>query len=149
MRIGSTKIISNDEGHILIESKRSTASPWGPFVGTWQAERKPIQLMTKTKLQNHLSSIQYIPNPNKTKAVKTDKTDNVLDKTDGKGNELAIIKDQHIESPCSVQFEAKDDNSPSRPESRMGLSGAQSPLGSRPPTNESEVPNVAKNAASP
>lgn len=146
MRVGSTKIISNDEGHILIERKRSTSSPWGTFVGTWQAERKPIQLMTRTKLQNHLSSIQYISNPNKTNP----------NKTDDKGNEPAIIQDQlalEYESPRSVQLEAKNDNSsekglsPSQPESRMGLSDAQSPLASRPPTNESEVPTVNKDVA--
>ena len=46
-RLGKTKIISNDLGHIIIEGKRSSSSPWGSFVGTWQAEKKPVQLKTR------------------------------------------------------------------------------------------------------
>ena len=129
MRVGSTEIISNDEGHILIESKRSTSSPWGTFVGTWQAERKPIKLMTRTKLQNHLSNIQYIPNP----ASKMMTKDSC--KTANNGEEpAAIIQDQLALEHESCPVQTNDNNSsfsPSKPESRMGdLSGAQSPLGS-------------------
>ena len=36
-RIGFTQFIGNDRGHILPTlGKRSTANPWGNFVGTWQ-----------------------------------------------------------------------------------------------------------------
>ena len=35
---------------------RSVLSPWGSFVGTWQMQRKPIQLKTRTKLTAHLYS---------------------------------------------------------------------------------------------
>lgn len=56
-RSGHTQIISNERGHLNPGISRSLASPWGSFVGTWQAERKPIQLKTRTKLMNHLSKI--------------------------------------------------------------------------------------------
>lgn len=142
MRIGSTKIISNDRGHILIESKRSTASPWGTFVGTWQAERKPIELMTRTKLQNNLSNIKYIPNPSKMKTKDDGNTGNNKEPA-------ATIQDQLTleHESCPVQMNDTSSLPPSQPESRMdGLSGAQSPLDSSQPTNELEVP---KNTTSP
>ncbi len=44
----------NDRGHLNPDINRSARSPWGPFVGTWQAERMPIQLKTRTKLTAHL-----------------------------------------------------------------------------------------------
>ena len=57
MRSGCTQIIGNDRGHLNSNIPRSPASPWGSFVGTWQAERKPIKLRTRTKLMAHLSLI--------------------------------------------------------------------------------------------
>ena len=57
MRSGCTQIISNSRGHLNPNVPRSPASPWGSFVGTWQAERRPIQLRTRTKLLAHLSQI--------------------------------------------------------------------------------------------
>lgn len=56
-RSGHTQIISNERGHLNPGISRSLASPWGSFVGTWQVQRKPIQLKTRTKLMNHLSKI--------------------------------------------------------------------------------------------
>lgn len=53
-----TKILANERGHLNPTVHRSPASPWGRFVGTWQAERKPIQLKTRTKLMTHLSKIK-------------------------------------------------------------------------------------------
>ena len=50
LRRGKTAIISNERGHLNTSGHRSTTSPWGTFVGTWQMERKPIELKTKTKL---------------------------------------------------------------------------------------------------
>jgi hypothetical protein len=44
----------NDRGHLNPDINRSARSPWGSFVGTWQAERMPIQLKTRTKLTAHL-----------------------------------------------------------------------------------------------
>ena len=55
MRKGHTAIISNDGGHLKPDISRSPASPWGSFLGTWQTERKPIQLKTRTKLMAHLA----------------------------------------------------------------------------------------------
>ena len=55
MRKGHTAIISNDRGHLNPDVSRSTASPWGSFLGTWQMERKPIQLKSRTKLMAHLA----------------------------------------------------------------------------------------------
>jgi hypothetical protein len=125
MRVGSTTIVSNDEGHILRESQRSPAST---FVGTWQAERKPIQLMTRTKLQSHLSNIKYIANPDKMKMDSTTE------------DQVPLKHEAN-----SVQLkEQKDGPSPSQPESRMGLSDTQSPLGSLPLSIESKEPLVDK-----
>ena len=45
-------MIANDRGHLVHGIPRSTESPWGSFIGTWQAEQKPVELMTKTKLMN-------------------------------------------------------------------------------------------------
>ena len=57
LRSGCTRIISNNGGHLNSDVPRSPVSPWGSFVGTWQAERRPIQLKTRTKLMTHLSQI--------------------------------------------------------------------------------------------
>lgn len=57
MRSGCTQIISNNRGHLNPSVPRSPASPWGSFLGTWQTERKPIQLRTRTKLMAHLAQI--------------------------------------------------------------------------------------------
>ncbi|XP_069734499.1 protein Flattop [Phaenicophaeus curvirostris] len=35
-RVGSTRIIADDRGHLLPSVSRSQASPWGTFVGTWE-----------------------------------------------------------------------------------------------------------------
>ena len=51
-RAGRTKVISNDRGHLLPEAERSTKSPWGEFVGTWQQEPKQVQLKVRTKMIN-------------------------------------------------------------------------------------------------
>ena len=57
MRSGRTQIISNERGHLKSDIPQSPASPWGSFMGTWQAERKPIQLKTRTKLMTHLAQV--------------------------------------------------------------------------------------------
>ena len=57
MRKGCTTIVSNNRGHLNPQVRRSPASPWGSFKGTWQTKRKPIQLQTTTKLMVHLSAI--------------------------------------------------------------------------------------------
>ena len=51
-RRGHTQFIANDKGHVLSEKWRSSVSPWGHFVGTWQAPRKPIKLQVKTKFMS-------------------------------------------------------------------------------------------------
>lgn len=53
-RKGATKIVVNDRGHLNPDAYRSASSPWGTFVGTWQMERKPIHLKTRTRLTAHL-----------------------------------------------------------------------------------------------
>lgn len=58
LRQGVTKIITNDRGHLTNDSTRSVSSPWGSFVGTWQMERKPVQLKTTTRLQTRYKSAQ-------------------------------------------------------------------------------------------
>ena len=57
MRSGRTQIISNEGGHLVPGVPRCSASPWGSFLGTWQMERKPIQLRTRTKLMSHLNQM--------------------------------------------------------------------------------------------
>ena len=54
LRKGATNIIVNDRGHLDPDINRSTSSPWGSFVGTWQMKRKPVQLKTHNKLTAHL-----------------------------------------------------------------------------------------------
>ncbi|XP_001638161.2 protein Flattop homolog [Nematostella vectensis] len=47
---GFTQIISNDRGHILEGIPRSSRSPWGEFVGTWDMTKPPLRTKTlKTK----------------------------------------------------------------------------------------------------
>ncbi|XP_031562488.1 protein Flattop homolog [Actinia tenebrosa] len=47
---GFTRIISNDRGHILEGIPRSSKSPWGEFVGTWEMQKPPLRTKTlKTK----------------------------------------------------------------------------------------------------
>jgi len=37
---GSTRIISNDRGHIIHPNRRSAESPWGNYLGTWDLGRQ-------------------------------------------------------------------------------------------------------------
>ena len=60
-RLGTTKIIANDRGHLNNGIPRDPSSPWGSFVGTWQAEIKPPVVMTKTKLVNPRTIIKSPP----------------------------------------------------------------------------------------
>ena len=54
---GFTQPISNDRGHILPGIPRSSKSPWGEFVGTWDIKRAPLR--TKTMKTNaNTTSIQ-------------------------------------------------------------------------------------------
>lgn len=129
-RKGSTTVITNDRGHILIESERSSSSPWGSFVGTWQSKKKPVQLLTRTTLQSQHSNIEYI-NKGKTKLPGEVPTE--------LKNELAVLDSKPLTENDKGSLPS---HSPTRPESPMGLSGTQSPLGSRPLTDISEVPST-------
>ena len=60
-RQGTTKIIANNRGHLNKGIPRDSSSPWGSFVGTWQAEIKLPMLMTKTKLVNPRNIIKSPP----------------------------------------------------------------------------------------
>ena len=60
-RLGITEIIANDRGHLRTGIPRDPSSPWGSFVGTWQAEIKPPVLMTKTKLVNPRTIVKSPP----------------------------------------------------------------------------------------
>ncbi len=71
-RLGKTKIITNDLGHIIIEGKRSSSSPWGSFIGTWQAEKPPLKLKTRSKLQKHISRFHYVDIPDVNKLPTSD-----------------------------------------------------------------------------
>lgn len=51
---GFTQPISNDRGHILPGIPRSSKSPWGEFVGTWDMTRPPLK--TKTMETNAKAS---------------------------------------------------------------------------------------------
>ncbi|XP_064394439.1 protein Flattop homolog [Halichondria panicea] len=54
LRRGKTTIISNNRGHLNSSVRPSTAPPWSSFVGTWQTERKPLNITTKSKLFRNL-----------------------------------------------------------------------------------------------
>ena len=43
---GFTQPISNDRGHILPGIPRSSKSPWGEFVGTWDMKKAPLRTKT-------------------------------------------------------------------------------------------------------
>lgn len=51
---GFTQPISNGRGHILPGIPRSSKSPWGEFVGTWDMTRPPLK--TKTMKTNAKAS---------------------------------------------------------------------------------------------
>lgn len=42
-------MIANNRGHLSDNQQRSSSSPWGKFVGTWQRPQRPVQLRIRTK----------------------------------------------------------------------------------------------------
>ncbi len=54
MRRGKTNIISNNRGHLKSSVPRSPNSPWGTFVGTWQQEKKPLNIRTQSRYVRNL-----------------------------------------------------------------------------------------------
>lgn len=109
--------------------------------------------MTRTKLQNPYSNVEYIGTTTKGSSntkVKADAKSSVCDVGDHvqslpepKPESKPESRAESVTSPHSVQLELGNEPcevtspSSSRPASRMA--GTQSPLGSRPPTNISEV----------
>lgn len=51
---GFTQPVSNDRGHILPGIPRSSKSPWGEFIGTWDMKKPPLR--TKTMKTNVMTS---------------------------------------------------------------------------------------------
>lgn len=88
--------------------------------------------MTKTKLHNPRSNIQYCNTEQKSTGY-----DAASDPTNESATQHLLEPKPEVVSPHSPEAEAGNINqSPtSRPESRMGAPGTQSPLGSRPPTD--------------
>ena len=48
-RVGSTKIVANERGHLLSGVARSSVSPWGTFEGTWGRQTKPSKYLKSKK----------------------------------------------------------------------------------------------------
>ena len=105
-RQGTTKIIANDRGHLNKGIPRDSSSPWGSFVGTWQAEIKPPMLMTKTKLVNPRNIIK---SPPQTAIAKESKPVSPQDKK--KPSSPAASK---VEAPA---IDSKRSGSPAKPTS--------------------------------
>lgn len=111
-------------------------------MGTWQAERKPLQLRTGSYFQTANSDNKVLQD------VKTERPSSdlrVITKTESPpGSRPRSMSEpgRELESPNSLQLNLSNGSRvdsvashiSSRPESRMGKSGTQSPLGSCPPT---------------
>lgn len=76
---GFTQPISNDRGHILPGIPRSSKSPWGEFVGTWDIKKAPLR--TKTMKTNAMTSSlqnttqkEQIPSPKQEDALQKART---------------------------------------------------------------------------
>lgn len=159
--------ISNDSGHIIDERHRSISSPWGSFIGTWQAERKPIELLTVCEFQiggkrvkdtmptaGAVETTQHVQA--KKNGIPSINVEKVLNT--GNGSKMGSVAEanspvhspsprQELESIKAEPVQLATDRSMgspaphgSRPESRMALE-VQSPLGSRPPSTISEIPS--------
>lgn len=55
---GTTKIVANDRGHLLLGIKKSKSSPWGNFKGTWQLSRYSDKKNAAGNKQNDKKSDQ-------------------------------------------------------------------------------------------
>ena len=132
MRSGRTQIISNERGHIKSDIPRSLASPWGSFVGTWQAERNPIQLKTRTKLMTHLS--QSVGSKHSSRAASA--------RVSRESQRETVTSPRPQSAQVSHQEETKESH-PVSPESVGTPQSTQPPstadAGSKPSTPASEV----------
>ena len=166
-RTGCTKVITNDIGHIVEQKHRSSTSPWGSFVGTWQEERKPLLLKTECELRKKKLKISTRVGPNEDPTSSTGSMLNITEtetpaktlneaKNEVSGNNIPLLvespdhKDEHqlkMEKPqedvlqAKTKTELQKSTTPqgSRPESRMAHQNVQSPLGFRPPSTISET----------
>ena len=153
-----TEFITNDLGHIMDRKHRSSSSPWGTFIGTWQAERKPIQLLTECEFQIDSKKVNV--------SMPTSGAIGTTQQEQAKLNDKSIVPNINIKStgdklkvgtPVQTVCSPSQNKEPepvktepvatlepgnvecSRPESRMAQLEMQSPLKSRPPSSTSEV----------
>jgi hypothetical protein len=134
LRSGCTLIISNNRGHLNSDVPRSPASPWGSFVGTWQAERRPIQLTTRTKLMTHLSQIDQQKAGGSRRSSRA--TSARVSQASQRGNSATSPRPQ-----SAMESERGDrDSNTVAPDSHNNETGNQSAAGgSKPPTPATET----------
>jgi len=154
MRSGQTQIISNERGHLLPSIPRRSGSPWGSFIGTWQTERKPIQLKTRTKLMAHLAKIDSSPaggaqSVHSNRAVSAHASQESQGEVIGSPRPHSTDGSQRGEqSPPTSPDNAKKPSSPalSQPPASTAASGAG---GSRPDTSTSEQGSLIVQSKAP
>ena len=118
MRKGKTMIISNDRGHLKSSVRQSTASPWGSFVGTWQMERKPLNIKTNPRLYRSLE--QSAPNSKQSSRASSARPASVRSNDGSQVSNRSPIPDE-TKSPEPVQPETQvrtEVRSPSNASSR-------------------------------
>lgn len=163
-RTGTTEIIANDLGHIVDEKHRSSSSPWGSFIGTWQAERKPIQLLTSCEFQIVSKKGVNDTVPTTGTVVATDCDPAEMNKLAGPANTKSTTDESKIGTPVQTVSQKQEPepvkNEPvatlepgndrtvvslrvkpqgSGPESQKAHTEVPPPLGSCPPSTISKV----------
>jgi len=151
----------------VAQKHRSSTSPWGSFVGTWQAERKPLLLKTecelgKKKCKKVASPVVVNEDPTSSIGSRENTAENQVKRPKEAKNEVSRNNTPLlVESPDQTPREnqptppkrekAQDTKfkteslsksatpQGSRPESRMAHQNVQSPLGFRPPSTISET----------
>ena len=111
---GFTQPISNDRGHILPGIPRSSKSPWGEFVGTWDTTRPPLK--TKTMKTNAKASnagntvVAETTGKQRTPSPKQD----VTEKAKSPAPELEAVRTprEEAKSPRPTSQENQNENPP-------------------------------------
>ena len=130
---GFTQPISNDRGHILPGIPRSSKSPWGEFVGTWDTTRPPLK--TKTMKTNAKASnagntvVAETTGKQRTPSPKQD----VTEKAKSPAPELEAVRTprEEAKSPRPTSQENQHDNHPTPTKLKtpeIAASPAKSPI---------------------
>lgn len=130
---GFTQPISNDRGHILPGIPRSSKSPWGEFVGTWDTTRPPLK--TKTMKTNAKASnagntvVAETTGKERTPSPKQD----VTEKAKSPAPELEAVRTprEEAKSPRPTSQENQNENPPTPTKLKtpeIAASPAKSPI---------------------